>query len=229
MKPRGRIFSITSVALLAAACTPPTTPRTELIFRPVVMGPCSRDFIDVTPGNPACGIALEKDGSLALDQRLTSPIIASYQQGADGQVAIPAKRLRLFPPGSMSNDRIVQACDGTGPDSLCWTVRLLKAATAELIPVNAGKYGPDPWIAWSPDDSRLALISRNEGAMWLHIVDTQSGVSTDYPPPTAEENWKIDPASFSWTGDDNRTDSFSVKIRKCESCAPEERSFALSQ
>ena len=89
--------------------------------------------------------------------------------------------------------------------------------------ITAGKYGPSHWISWSPQERRVALINRNEGAEWLNIIDTATGTATIYPRESENVNWLIDRESFAWTGDD----AFSLKVKTCETCAPETRSFTL--
>jgi hypothetical protein len=184
---------------------------------------CATDFIVVTSATPACGIALGADGSLTAGDHHYPPVIASYHQGADGQVGIPARKLVLFPPAPQSNRRIIQACEGDAADSLCWAVRLVKPTSGVLQNVVAGKYGPEPWLAWSPQERRVALISRNEGAQWLHIVDTDSGSTGSYPDASENATWEIDRESFAWNGED----AFSVKAKSCAGCAFETRSFTL--
>jgi Tol biopolymer transport system component len=186
-------------------------------------GVCGTGFVEIVPDKPACGIALEADGSLTLDGRRSRPIIASYQDGVDGQIAIPAREIILFPPAPQSGLRIVQACETADEDSLCWAVRLLDPKTVTLTEVTAGKYGPGHWIQWSPEERHIALSSRNEGAQWLHIVNAATGSVTTYPDLSENANWQIDRDSFAWTGDD----AFAVNVKTCETCASLPRSFTL--
>ncbi|WP_395022636.1 hypothetical protein [Dongia sp.] len=177
----------------------------------------------VTPATPACGISLGTDGSVTAGERHYPPVIASYQQDATGQVEIPPKRLILFPPAPQSGLRIIQACETADPNSLCWAVRLMNPTTGILQNVVAGKYGPEHWIRWSPQQRRVALFSQSEGAQWLYIVDTASGSTASYPDPSENANWQIDRESFTWSGDN----AFTVKVKSCEACAFETRSFTL--
>src|SRR5688500_17478851 len=111
---------------------------------------CTTDYVEVTNGNPACGMALEEDGSLTVGEQKTPPIVVSRQEGADGKTDITAKKLVLFPPSTLHGYRIVQACEDTIETSLCWAVRLL-TVDGTLLAVSAGKYGPERWIRWSPE------------------------------------------------------------------------------
>jgi len=189
----------------------------------VEAGPCGTGFVEIVPGKPACGIALEADGSLAMESRRTPPIIASYQEGATAQIAIPAREIILFPPSPQNGFRIIQACETADANSLCWAVRLLYPKTATLHEIAAGKYGPAHWVRWSPQEQRVALISRNEGAEWLHVIDTATGAGTTYPGEAENANWQIDRDGFAWTGDG----AFNVKVKTCKDCAFETRSFTL--
>jgi hypothetical protein len=216
-------------AALLTACSQPTPPQPASVPAPTPTarvadnGPCATGFVEIAADKPACGIALEADGSLTFDAKRTRPIIVSYQEGADGQVALPTREVVLFPPSPQHGFRVIQACESTDANSLCWATRLLDPKTATLHEIVAGKYGPSHWIRWSPAERRVALISRNEGAEWLHIVDTTTGAATTYPAETENANWKIDRESFAWTGDD----AFRLKVRTCETCASSPRSFTL--
>lgn len=218
-------------AALITACSQSSPPQTVSMPVPAATpatsaaksGPCTTGFVEIAVNQPACGIALEADGSLSTDGRRTPPIIVSYQQGASGQVATPAQQVILFPPSPQNGFRIVEACEGAEANSLCWAVRLLDPGTASLHAIAAGKYGPSHWVRWSPQERRVALVSRNEGAEWLHVIDTASGATATYPGETENANWQIDRESFAWTGDD----AFTMKVRTCKSCASQARSFTL--
>jgi hypothetical protein len=216
-----RSVTVAAAALLSACsqAVPAPTPNANI----VESGPCATGFVEIAANKPACGIALEADGSLTFDARRTPPIVVSYQEGADGQIALPAREVVLFPPSPRNGLRVIQACESPDANSLCWATRLLDPKSAMLHEISAGKYGPSHWIRWSPQERRVALISRNEGAQWLHVVDTATGATTTYPAAAENTNWQIDRESFAWTGDD----AFSMKLKTCETCAPETRSFTL--
>jgi hypothetical protein len=224
-----RISITVAFAALLTACSQPTPPQpagapaTTPTARIADNGPCAAGFVEIAADKPACGIALEADGSLTFDAKRTPPIIVSYQEGADGQVALPAREVILFPPSPQAGFRVIQACESTDANSLCWATRLLDPKGATLHEVVAGKYGPSHWIRWSPAERRVALISRNEGAEWLHIVDTTTGAATTYPGEIENANWKIDRESFVWSGDD----AFRVNVKACETCASLPRNFTL--
>jgi len=221
---------IVVTAILLTACSDPTPPQTSEAPAPQAApaarapetGPCATGFVEIVANRPACGIALEIDGSLSIDGRRTPPITVSYEEGANGKVAIPPRAIVLFPP-SPNGLRVVQACETADANSLCWAVRLLDPKGNTLHEIAAGKYGPSHWIRWSPAERRVALISRNEGAEWLHIVDTATGAATAFPGDSENANWKIDRESFAWTSED----AFSVAVKTCESCASETRRFTL--
>jgi hypothetical protein len=219
-------ITVAFAALLTACSQPapvPAGPSTKLEYYVVGYGPCENGFVEITAAVPACGIALQPNGSLLIGDRRTQPIVVSHQQSADGDVAIAAKKLVLFPPALKSGFRIIQACDDADPNGLCWAVRLLNLRSGALQDVVAGKYGPELWVDWSPAERRVVLISRNEGAEWLHIVDTTTGAATTYPAESENANWLIDRESFAWTSDD----AFQVNVKTCETCASLPRSFTL--
>lgn len=215
-------------AALIAACSQSTQSQTtEPTPAPTANvlegGPCATGFVEIVPDKPACGIALEADGSLIVEGRRTPKIIASYQEGADGQIAIPAREIILFPPAERSGLRIVQACETADANSLCWAVRLLDPNAASLQEITAGKYGPAHWLRWNAAEKRVALISRNEGADWVHVVDVATGTTKTYPDVSENANWQVDRESFAWNGDD----AFTLSVKTCETCAPQARSFTL--
>ncbi len=219
--------AVVIAVILLTACTSTKTPTPagtpESTANSAAAGPCGTDFMDVTEAAPACGIALGADGNVTAGERHYPPVIASYRQDASGQVEIPAQKLTLFPAAPQSGLRIIQACETTDPDSLCWAVRLMNPATGSLQNVVAGKYGPEHWIRWSPQERHVALFSQSEGAQWLYIVDTATGTTRTYPDASENANWQIDRESFAWTGDD----AFTVTLKSCEACAFETRSFTL--
>jgi hypothetical protein len=222
-----RLIAFAVVLLTACSTSTPPKPAPAPAPSPTVSavesGPCTSGFVEIVAGKPACGIALESDGSITIDGRRTPPIIVSYQEGADGKVALPAREIVLFPPSPQHGLRVVQACETAEANSLCWATRLLDPKTATLHEIAAGKYGPSHWIRWSPTERRVALISRNEGAEWLNIIATATGAATTYPPESENVNWLIDRESFAWTGED----AFSLDVKTCETCASETRSFTL--
>ncbi len=222
-----RISVTIAAAALLAACSQSTPPEPVAAPAPTISaaetGPCTTGFVEIAVGTPACGVALQADGSLSIGDRRTPLVVVSYQDGAQGRTAVTAKEIVLFPPAPRSGLRILQVLRRCGGGQLCWAVRIVDPKTATLHDVTAGKYGPSHWIRWSPDERRVALISRNEGAEWLHVVDAASGATTTYPDETEAANWKIDRESLAWT-DGSR---FTVKIKACESCAFETRSFTL--
>ncbi len=221
-----RNIIVAATALLTACsqstpqqAAPAPTPTASV----VESGPCVTGFVEIAVDRPACGIALGTDGSLTIEGRRTPPIVVSYQENADGRVALPAQQVVLFPPAPRNGYRVVQACEAADANSLCWAARLVDPDGPILHEIAAGKYGPSHWIRWSPRERRVALISRNEGAEWLHVIDTATGAATTYPAESENANWQIDRESFAWAGDD----AFTVKIKACESCAFETRSFTL--
>jgi hypothetical protein len=224
-----RSITVAFAALLTACSqsTPPTPTTSAPAPTPAASatesGPCITGFVEIAANRPACGIALEADGSLSIDGRRTPPIIVSYEESASGQVAMAARQVILFPPAPRSGFRVIQACEAAEANSLCWAVRLLDPASATLHEITAGKYGPSHWVRWSPEEHRVALISRNEGAEWLHVIDTATGATAIYPAETENANWQIDRESFAWTSDN----AFTVTVKTCENCAPEARSFTL--
>jgi hypothetical protein len=224
-----RALALAIAALLATGCAgqqphqPVTVSNNPAAEQSAGGKDCVSGFPEVTGAAPRCGIALGQDGGVILGSGPKyPPIIATYLQDESGTTPIPAKKLILF-PSSPHGLKIIQACDSEDINAQCWAVRLMDRHRADLVEVNGGKYGPDRWISWSPRERHVALVSRNEGARWLHILDTQTGVTTDYPDAAASENWAINEDSFAWTGEN----SFTVTILRCETCDVERQSFTL--
>lgn len=220
-----------AIALLTACSqsAPPQSPdsqkRNTVDAFPSMGEPCDSGFSEMTAGEEACEfIQLRPDGTLMLGEVTYSPrIVVSHVEGQTGPAEIAAAKLVLFPRSRSRGLRILQACENMAPNGLCWAVRLMDPEKDVLLDVAAGKYGPERWLRWSPLEQHVALISRNEGAEWLHVVDTASGATTTYPGETENANWKIDRDSFTWTSDD----AFRVNVKTCETCASLPRSFTL--
>ena len=85
----------------------------------------------------------------------------------------------------------------------------------------AGKYGPDRWVSWGPDEQHAALVSRNEGASWIHLVEAASGKSVAFPDDASTENWQIQPETLAWTG----PRSFTVMVVRCSGCAAKQETI----
>jgi hypothetical protein len=108
----------------------------------------------------------------------------------------------------------VQACESAGADGLCWKVFVFDRDVGRLSEGVAGKYGPDRWLSWSPDEQHVALVSRSEGASWIHVVEAMSGRSLAFPGHASNENWLVQPATLAWTG----PRSFAVTVARCVGC-----------
>jgi hypothetical protein len=130
-----------AAAALLAACAqsaPPSASPSTQTARAAENGPCAEGFVEIAADKPACGIALEPDGSLSFDGRRTQPVIVSYQESADGQIALPAREVVLFPPSPQQGLRVIQACESPDANSLCWATRLLDPKSAALHEIAAG-------------------------------------------------------------------------------------------
>ncbi|MBB2973138.1 hypothetical protein [Mesorhizobium sp. RMAD-H1] len=212
-------LAILSVLLLAAGVA------AALVFdRPGEDAACTTQFITITPEAPACGFALSQTGTFTWNgQTLADPLAASYVDDGSGQKAVPAGKTVLFPPSPSGRFRIVQACEGTGADALCWQTLAFDQENAALQNTFAGRYGPEHWQSWAPDEQHVVLMNTDEGASWLHVIDPASGKSRDFPGDDATENWTIDPHTLTWTG----PHSFSVTVKTCAQCPTAQKEIRL--
>jgi hypothetical protein len=201
----------------AAAVTADTTAPAPAV------GDCT-DFVEIAAPGGRCGFALTAAGELLQEERsLAAPLVVSYEESAAGTTAIAAGKVVLFPPSPNGRFRVLQACEGAGADGMCWKVFVYDLGSARLSEAAAGKYGPERWISWSPDERHAALVSRNEGASWLHLVETASGRAVTVPDAAAGENWQIRPETFAWTG----PRSFVVTAARCPGCPEAREGFSF--
>lgn len=181
-------------------------------------GDCTQAFVAVTPAVSGCGFALTAAGSLLRDGRaIADPLIVSSRQDAGGSTAIPAARIVLFPPSPSGRFRVLQVCESAAADALCWKVFVHDDATGRLSEAFAGKYGPEHRQSWSADERHVALVSRTEGASWIHVVEAASGQSIAFPGEAAGEAWRVQPETLTWTG----PRSLTVTAARCADCAAE--------
>lgn len=177
---------------------------------------CAQGFVEVRPGAAGCGFTLTAAGALLQEGRtLAAPLVVSYQQDAAGSTPIAAGKVVLFPPSPSGRFRILQACESAAADGLCWKVFLFDGQAASLSEALAGKYGPERWQGWSPDERHVALVSRSEGASWIHVVAAPGGESRAFPGDAANENWQVQPETLAWK--DPR--GFTVVVARCAGCA----------
>jgi hypothetical protein len=215
-----RLLPVVVVGVLSA-CSPsshadqPATPDAAI-------GDCAQGFVVVTPEAAGCGFTLTTAGRLQQDGRtIADPLVVSYRQDASGNTPVPAGQVVLFPPSPSGRYRILQACEGTAADALCWKVFVFDRESGQLREAVAGKYGPDRWVSWSPDEQHAALVSRNEGASWVHAVEAASGQSVAFPDSASNENWQIQPETLAWTG----PRSFNVMVVRCTGCAAKQETI----
>ncbi|WP_274424554.1 hypothetical protein [Chelativorans sp. YIM 93263] len=181
---------------------------------------CDTDFLEIAPGISACGFSLSRTGAFSKDgDVLADPLIAAYEDDGSAQKPIAAGQAILFPPSPSGRFRIVQACDGTGANALCWSVLLLDAEEEEFRKSLAGHYGPERWQSWGPEGRFVALTNSEEGARWLYMIEAESGESHAFPPFDLQENWTIDLQSLRWI----KPGSLTVKVKTCETCAVEDK------
>jgi len=188
-----RLLPVAVVGILSA-CSPSSNAQDQAAAAPAAAdtGDCAQGFVVVTPEAPGCGFTLTSAGKLQQNGRtVADPLVVSYRQDANGNTAVPAGQVVLFPPSPSGRYRILQACESTGADALCWKVFVFDRKAGQLKEAVAGKYGPDRWVRWSQDEQHAVLVSRNEGAAWIHVVDTASGKSVAYPDDASTENWQI--------------------------------------
>ena len=210
---------------ILSACSVPSKAQ-EQPATPVVAntGDCAQGFVVVTPEAPGCGFTLTTAGKLTQDGRtVADPLVASYRQDASGTAAVAAEQVVLFPPSPSGRFRILQACEGAGADAMCWKVFVFDREAGQLKEAVAGKYGPDRWVRWSQDEQHAVLVSRNEGAAWIHVVETASGKSVAFPDDASTENWQIQPDTLAWTG----PRSFTVTVTRCTGCAAKQETITF--
>ena len=220
----GRLLPVAVIGILSA-CSPSSQAQDQPAT-PVVTntGDCAQGFVVVAPEAPGCGFTLTTAGKLTQDGKtVADPLVASYRQDASGNVAVAAGQVVLFPPSPSGRFRILQACEGAEADAMCWTVFVFDRQAGQLKEAVAGKYGPDRWVRWSQNEQHAVLVSRNEGAAWIHVVDTASGKSVAYPDAASTENWQIQPDTLAWTG----PRSFTVTITRCTGCAAKQETITF--
>ena len=217
-----RLLPVAVVGILSA-CSPSSKAQDQAAAPATAdTGDCAKGFVVVTPEAPGCGFTLTSAGKLQQDGRtVADPLVVSYRQDANGNTAVPAGQVVLFPPSPSGRYRILQACESTGPDALCWKVFVFDRKAGQLKEAVAGKYGPDHWVSWSPDEQHAALVSRNEGASWVHVVKAPSGQSVAFPDDASNENWQIQPDTLAWTG----PRSFTVMVVRCTGCAAKQETI----
>lgn len=199
-----------AAVVLLAGCDEPTLATSRATAE------CTTGYVEVTPATAACGFALSAGGALTQDGRmLADPLVVSYQQNADGSTPVGAGKVVLFPASPSGRFRILQACETAEADALCWKVFVFDREAGPLREVAAGKYGPDRWQSWAPDEQHVALVSRNERASWIHVVETPGGRSQAFPGDDVRENWALQPETLAWQ-DPRR---FTVMVARCATCA----------
>jgi len=220
-----RLLPVAVVGILSA-CSPSSNAQDQGAAAPAAAdtGDCAKGFVVVTPEAPGGGFTLTSAGKLQQDGRtVADPLVVSYRQDANGNTAVPAGQVVLFPPSPSGRYRILQACESTGADALCWKVFVFDRKAGQLKEAVAGKYGPDRWASWSPDEQHVALVSRNEGAAWVHVVKAPSGQSVAFPDDASNENWQIQPDTLAWTG----PRSFTVMVVRCTGCAAKQETITF--
>jgi hypothetical protein len=215
MRPLRRLALSLLLAAVAglSGCTTAPDKATPMA---IAAGDCAQGFVEVTPAASGCGFALTAAGTLLREGRaIADPLIVSYRQDAGGSTAIAAGKVVLFPPSPSGRFRILQACESAAADALCWKVFVLDRTTDRLDEAVAGKYGPDRRQSWSPDERHVALVSRTDGASWIHVVEAASGRSIAFPGDAAGETWQVRPETLAWTG----PRSLTVTAARCPGCA----------
>ena len=217
-----RLLPVAVVGILSA-CSPSSNAQDQPAAPATAdTGDCAKGFVVVTPEAPGCGFTMTSAGKLQQDGRtVADPLVVSYRQDANGNTAVPAGQVVLFPPSPSGRYRILQACESTGADALCWKVFVFDRKAGQLKEAVAGKYGPDRWVSWSPDEQHAALVSRNEGASWVHVVKAPNGKSVAFPDDASNENWQIQPETLAWTG----PRSFTVMVVRCTGCAAKQETI----
>jgi len=156
------------------------------------------------PGEEAYGFEFTENGTLSYQEKvLLSKIPVTYN--SQGPIS-HADRLIVSNPSPSGNFNFFQGCDkppkGVG---LCWRLFFVDKKQGKAKMTSAGKYGSHPWVQWSKDERYAILTSENEGALWIHAIDLQTGDSRAFKDPF---RGTIQLNSFSWINDRE----FKVKI-----------------
>ena len=214
-----RLVICAAMAVLGACSGPPRADAPAAAPAPGSerANDCEGRFVDIVPPAADCGFTLTAAGVLLHEGRtIADPLVASYRQDGGAARAVAAGRVVLFPASPSGRFRVVQACESAATDGLCWKVFVFDRETGRLSDAAAGKYGPERWLNWSPDERHAVLVSRNDGASWLHVVESASGRSLAFPRDGSGENWQLQPETLAWTG----ARSFTVTVARCADCAP---------
>ena len=187
-----RTFPMILVLVALSACAPaPPAPRASA----PLAADCFAVFSVLARGESRCGIALDNEGRVTVGGRQGGPLLVSVNNGPSGETRQYAESLRLFP--ASTNHRFIFAvgCPGEGP---CWASLVFDLEAGVARKTEAGRYGPQKFIAWSPDGDRAALLYRAEGASWLYVVDGRTGESFHHPPYGAGITYDYRQDSLTW-------------------------------
>lgn len=167
---------------------------------------CENSYLIVTKNDPQCGFGLNGKSELLYNGKVVEGALAvSYS--SDGEVT-PAKLFVVYPQSNSRRFALIQTCEfqenhqGYG---LCWSPFILDKKKRQLHKTHAGKYGPERWIEWAADDKYAILYNSNEGANWVHAVETNTGKTFEFPPynPSSTDIYqmtKVHRDTFMWRG-----------------------------
>jgi hypothetical protein len=148
--------------------------------------------------------------------------VVLYQQRGGGSMTVPAEKVVLFPASPSGRFRIVEACLSTTENGMCFQTFVFDRQAA-LEEIWAGQYGPIRWLRWNPDEQFVALVSHDEDASSIHIVEAATGRSFEYPAKAFHEKWQVRQETFAWAGPRR----FTIKIAQCADCAVEQKELGF--
>lgn len=160
------------------------------------MESCDTGFTVIERGETACGIGLSAEGALLVGStEAAGPVVVSYSNSGERDMA---DAVTIFPASPGGRYAFVMASNEDSPFMGSFIVDL-QEATARAI--YAGRYGPDMFIAWSPDGSNAALLHGSEGAEWLTVVDAETGETAEFPGGDHPNNVSFARSELVWASD----------------------------
>jgi len=147
---------------------------------------CEKSYLIINKENSKCGFKLNDLNELEYKGRsINESITVIYENsGTTKSKTIAANMFVVYPQSHSRRFAFIQACQYKEDEKdygLCWAPYIFDKKKKIIIPTYAGKYGPERWIQWNNDDQYAVLSSANEGAKWLHAIDSNSGKSYSFP------------------------------------------------
>lgn len=130
-------------------------------------------WFEVSAGHSLAGFTYKKDGTLLYRGR---PFRKKISTPNDNQTRFVPERVSISFPNSGGTYTIIQAKSKNAEFEICW---LLDLQGHTVVDINHTHYGPEQWVAWSPDD-QYAILEDPEAGI-LQRVELSSGQVVDLP------------------------------------------------